>query len=105
MTVTYDLSEFGYREKDMAADILKAYIKDTFEFMGDKTRIGFNMNSGNVWLEDEDYNTAMMNGDNLEQWFNCGNCGNEGFSEDITLNDEGCNDCIDDQKRYQIIVK
>jgi hypothetical protein len=36
---------------------------------------------------------AMMNGDKLEMWHNCSNCGHEGFAEDCQLNEDGCNEC------------
>jgi hypothetical protein len=28
----------------------------------------------------------MMNGDSIEEWFNCPYCGNEGFKEDLLDN-------------------
>ena len=37
------------------------------------------------------------NGDKLEMWHYCGNCGNEGFEEDCQLNDEGCNECMPEE--------
>ena len=89
---TQDLSKFGYREKDMAADLLKAHRtdKDDTVFLGDGVTIKFNPNSGCVFLLDDDCNTAMMNGDNLEDWLSCPECGNEGFKEDIKDNAQDC---------------
>ena len=39
----------------------------------------------------------MMNGDQLEMFYSCPECGNEGFAEDITWdNDEyRCGDCTE----------
>jgi len=83
--VTKDLTQFGYRELDMAGDLLKAIKtdKDKTEYLGDGVELWFNPDSGNVFLCDEDYNTAMMNGDDLEDFFCCPICGHEGFKEDM----------------------
>ena len=79
---TNDLAEFGYREKKIAAELLTAYCENT-EILGDGVKIEFNPNSGNVFLIDEDFKVAMINGDNLELWYNCPYCGHEGFKEDM----------------------
>ena len=39
--------------------------------------------SGCVFLVDEDYNVAMMNGDDLEDFITCPNCGEEGLATDF----------------------
>jgi hypothetical protein len=36
----------------------------------------------------------MINGDNLEDWFFCPECGNEGFKEDFKDFDECCKEYI-----------
>ena len=84
-TVTSDLTNFGYRELDMAGDLLKALKSDNDEtrFLGDGVQVFMNTNNGYVFLSDEDYNTAMMNGDTLEDFFSCPICGEEGFLEDM----------------------
>ncbi len=41
-----------------------------------------NTHSGCVFLSDEDFNVAMVNGDTLEQFHSCPECGAEGFAED-----------------------
>jgi len=90
--VTSDLSEFGYIEYEEASKLLKTYCEGDVLTHGlyDGVKLFFNKNSGNVFLSDEDFNTAMMNGDTLEKWFNCGNCGFEGFKEDFnTYEDDG----------------
>lgn len=80
---TTDLSKFGYRELDMAADLLKALSNGEGGFLGDGLTLEFNPNSGNVFVYDEEFNTGMMNGDKFEQYYNCGECGAEGFAEDF----------------------
>lgn len=81
--VVTDLSRFGYREKKMAAALLTAYCESPPDELGDGVTVAMNTNSGYVFLTDEDYNTAMMNGDKLEMWLMCPECGHEGFAEDI----------------------
>ncbi len=49
----------------------------------DGVTVMMNRNSGNVFLIDSEYNVGMMNGDKLEQWHYCGDCGHEGFAEDV----------------------
>jgi len=87
---TQDLSEFGHRELEIAADLLKAYCKISPDFLAEKIKIEFNMNSGCVFLIDEDYNVGMMNGDDLEQWLNCPECGTEGFLEEMIEEGSEC---------------
>ena len=94
---TQDLSKFGYRELDETAKLLAAY-KENRDILGDGATVEFNRNSGNVFLLDEDYNVAMMNGDTLELWYNCPYCGHEGFMEDMKEHgeDDGLHpDCIE----------
>ena len=96
--VTSDLSRFGFRELRMAAELLTAYTaggKRGELSLGDGVAVHMNTNSGNVFLSDEDFSVAMMNGDNLEMFYSCPECGEEGFAEDIGWNaDEGrCKDC------------
>lgn len=91
MTNTQDLSEFGYRELSEAAKLLNAYVDGNKPaFLEDKIHIEFNPNSGSVFLVDEEYNVGMMNGDDLEQWFNCPECGTEGFLEEMIEEGQDC---------------
>jgi hypothetical protein len=83
-TVTNDLSRFGFRELKMAAELLTAYTTGGKpDFLGDGVAVWMNSLSGNVFLSDEDFNVGMMNGDKLEQFHSCPNCGHEGFAENI----------------------
>ena len=81
--VIQDLNGFGYRELDLAAKLLKALKDQAVDFLGQGVRLCFNTVSGNVFLCDEDYNVAMMDGVRLEQWFVCPECGDEGFVTDM----------------------
>ena len=98
--VTEDLMDFGYRELDMAGNLLKAFKtqKDKTEYLGDNVKIMMNQNSGNVFLTDEDCNVAMMNGEYLEDFYTCPICGHEGFKEDMEHNedDEDCQEYLKD---------
>lgn len=93
---TEDLSKFGYRERCMAEELLKAWREHGLpeDFNDDEVRIAFNTNSGCVFLTNSDYQTAMMNGDKLESWHNCPYCGHEGFKEDMQHEPEA-QDCTD----------
>ena len=92
---TSDLGKFGSREIAMCFDLLKAWIEQGLPegFYNEEVRPEMNRNSGYVFLTNSEYQVAMMNGDKLEQWHTCHNCGHEGFEEDCQLNDDGCNEC------------
>jgi len=92
--VTADLSHFGGRELREAIELLNAYMEQNTDYLGSGLTVNFNTNSGYVFLSDEDYNTAMMNGDKLEQWFSCPYCGHEGFLEDMKHDAEN-QECTD----------
>lgn len=79
---TQDISKFGIREKLEAGNLLKAYGENGAEFLTDGVTVEFNPNSGMVFLVDEDFNVAVLDGDKLVQFFNCPQCGNEGTDED-----------------------
>ncbi len=68
----------------MAAKLLDAYSdRPTESGIEGDLKLGFNMDSGNVFLYDDEGNCAMMNGDKLEPWYSCPYCGHEGFKEDM----------------------
>jgi len=81
---TTDFSKFGYREREMAEELLKASREQGFpdDFNDDETQIMMNMDSGNVFFTNADCQVCMMNGDKLESFYSCPECGNEGFDED-----------------------
>lgn len=90
--VTNDLREFGRRELALAGELLIALhtVNDKTQRLDDGVQVFMNKNSGYVFLSDENYNVAMMNGHILEDWHNCPDCGQEGFLEDITAYGKEC---------------
>ena len=83
---TQDLSQFGYREKKEAGELLSIYgTDDDISDLGDGVKVEFNLNSGYVFLVDENLNTAMINPDSglLENWYFLSYNGNEGFLSDL----------------------
>jgi len=83
--VTSDLSKFGWRERRMAAELLTASCDNGFpdDFAYDEVTIAMNMGSGYVFLTNADYQVAMMNGDKLESFYSCPECGHEGFKGEM----------------------
>lgn len=62
MVVTEDLAKFGQRELEEAKDLLTAYLENnkTKILEDSKVRLCFNMDSGNVFLSDENYNVGVV---------------------------------------------
>jgi hypothetical protein len=82
---TTDLSEFGWRERKMAAELLTASCEQGLpeDFEDDAITIMMNRKSGNVFLTNSEFQVAMMNGEKLESFYSCPQCGHEGFKEDM----------------------
>lgn len=82
---TRDLSKFGYRELDMAGDLLKAIkngLPEDFDDQG--IAVEFNPNSGNVFLVNEDFQVAMVDDEgNLYSFYSTPYAGLEGSFEDL----------------------
>ena len=95
--VTDNLASFGSRERYMAGKLLLALSENNHtKFLGDNgLKLWMNRNSGNVFLCDEDFNTAMMNGDTLEDWINCPNCGHENFLTEFKASNPSSNCCLE----------
>ena len=93
--VTENLEDFGSRERALLRDLLTAWNEQGLpeDFYSEKVRPAFNINSGYVFLTNEECQVAMLNGDKLENWYNCFNCGHEGFKERITDDGKNCNKC------------
>jgi len=93
---TTNLVDFGYRELKMLQQLLKAMeeqgLPDGFSREG--VHAMFNRNSGWVFLTNEDYQTAMLNGDKLEVWHHCPDCGCGGFEQDYHCSMFGEGECI-----------
>ena len=86
MATTTNLADFGYRELDMAADILRAWADGNLpdDFYDDGVQLMMNTDSGSVFLTNSDYQVAMLNGDGeLESWYYLSYAGNEGFASDL----------------------
>lgn len=96
---TTDLSDFGFRELEMASELLKAYCNSPPEFLGDGVQVMMNRQSGNVFLTDEEYNVAMLNGDQLEAWLFTPYEGHEGFLSDL-LEEYSPSDLNSEDKAY-----
>jgi hypothetical protein len=101
---TTDFSKFGYREREMAEELLKASREQGFpeDFYDDETTIMFNSHSGNVFFTNSDYQVAMMNGDKLESFYSCPICGHEGFADEMEHNEDN-KECQEYLKEIGII--
>lgn len=84
-SITTDLARFGFREIEMLRDLLDSWVKHGLPEDFEQTGVNpmFNMNSGNVFLTNEELQVAMMNGDTLESFYSCPECGYEGFMGDM----------------------
>lgn len=102
--VVTDFAQFGYREREMAAELLTASVKQGFpeDFSDEGVTIAMNMNSGYVFLTNENFDVAMMNGDKLESWYTCPYCGLEGFKEDMA-HDPRAADCTEYLQQIGVI--
>ena len=85
MRNTQNYDEFGHVEREEATLLLKTYgtNKDDTIRLESGIKVEFNPMSGNVFLVDEDFNCAMMNGDRLENFFYCHECGNEALQSEF----------------------
>lgn len=87
---TESLADFGIREIEQLNEILTTWIKnglpDGFEYSGVKPAM--NKNSGNVFLVNDEYQVAMLNGDELEIFHSLPYSGDEGFLADIIADNE-----------------
>jgi len=96
---TTDLSKFGYRERGLAENLLREWriqgLPD--DFYDEEVAIMLNTNSGYVFLTNSECQVCMLNGEKLESFYTCSNCGNEGFEEGI-LHDGKCKECGEKMK-------
>ena len=86
MDNTRNFARFGSRERSIAAELLTALHtdKDKASHLSDNgISIEFNLNSGIVFLVDEDFNIAVMEGDQLVDFLSCPECGTEGTPNDM----------------------
>lgn len=103
---TSDLSKFGSRERKMVEELLRAWREQGLpeDFYDNEVVPMMNMNSGYVFLTNSEFEVAMMNGDKLEIWYTCPNCGHEGFKEDM-LHSEDDDDCREYLEQIGVIEK
>lgn len=82
---TTDFSDFGYREREEAKELLKAWSEQGLpeDFEDDNVTIMMNLESGYVFLTNDNYQVAMLNGDKLESFYTLPYGGEEGFAEDF----------------------
>lgn len=78
---TENLADFGSRERAMAGELLSADLPRNFNAEG--VRVAMNMNSGYVFLVNDDYQVAMMNGYHMAIFHTTPYHGHEGFLEDL----------------------
>ena len=92
MTTT-DFADFGYRERKMAMELMAAMHSQGLpdDFWDEGVGIMMNTHSGNVFLTNNEYQAAMMNGNSLETFYSCPICGHEGFKED--MDHDGGSEC------------
>jgi hypothetical protein len=85
MTTT-DLTKFGYRERKMAEKLLHAWNEYGLpeNFYDDEVTIMMNLDSGNVFLTNSEFQVAMMNGEELEIFYTDPETGEEGFLQDLS---------------------
>ena len=89
--LTSDLSKFGARERKMAGELLLAASRGLpDDFADEGVTVMFNTSSGYVFLTNDDFQVAMMNGDKLESFYYCNECGCEGFKDDMPDECAGC---------------
>ena len=68
-TYTEDFADFGYREQKAAQDLFEAWKLNGLpvDFWNNGVKIGFNMNSGYVFLTNSDYQVAMCTTNEQDQ--------------------------------------
>ena len=103
---TEKLEDFGYREQDEAKDIFEAWKKNGLpkDFENDRIKLAINMNSGYVFLTNNQYQVAMC-GDNQElySFYTSPYEGFEGSFEDLIKEYKNMNE--EDQEWLKDIAK
>ena len=83
--LTSDFSDLGSRERSKLREMLISWDKYGLPdgFYNDEVTFAFNKNSGYVFFTNSDYQVAILNGDELEEWYFSPYEGHEGFLEDL----------------------
>jgi hypothetical protein len=96
---TQNLSQFGFREWDIASQLLHALAENNWnseaDGLGDGMHLEFNPQSTYVFLGDDKGNAVMLNQKKkLENWLSCGGCSEEGFRSEVSFSKSGlCKKC------------
>ena len=106
MITTTNFADFGFRERKMAEDLLRASREHGFpeDFELNEVTIMMNSNSGNVFFTNSEYQVAMMNGDDLESFYSCPICGYEGFADEFDNHSED-KDCVEYENEIKALAK
>lgn len=85
MTTT-DFSKFGYRERELLIALLDAWHEQGLpeDFYRSDVHFMMNLNSGDVFLTNSEYQVAMLNGDKLESFYVDYITGEEGFLDELS---------------------
>ena len=96
---TENFADFGARERRMLSEIMRAWDSSGLptDFSNENVRPAMNRNSGFVFLTNEDFQVAMMNGDKLESFYTTPYNGNEGFFDELV---EEYEDMHPEDQRY-----
>ena len=73
------------RERALTIELLQAWGEQGLpsDFYEEGVKVAMNRDSGNVFLVNEDYQCAMMNGDKLESFYSSPYDVHEGFLEEL----------------------
>ena len=83
---TASFEKWGHWELAEGANILNAYAEHGQpDFLSDGITLNFNPTSGKVFMSDSEYNVAVLEGDELVQFFYCAQCGFEGTEEEASF--------------------
>ena len=101
MDNTRDLAKFGAREIEEARQLMNAFaLKNKTQYFGTEgVAVEFNPMSGKVFLVDEDYQVAVVEGEDLVDFITCGECGYEGTLDDYAYDQPNgnANECCKEQ--------
>ena len=84
--------DFGLNELRVAGKLLSLLGTDKDHTIRLKKNITpeYNRDSGLVFLVDESFHVAMVNGECLEDWYVCPECYAEGFLKEFKMNQSKC---------------
>lgn len=98
--ITFDLSDFGYREIKEAIEILERMLREADNDIEEAKdlKLAFNRMTGFVFLIDGENNIYMINKETnrLEKFYVCDYCGAVGFKNEIINieNHENKKECL-----------